>query len=442
MTEKTIYGKSTIEAIKQRIKVLNGIVLLVVYVMLLLISRFIYDFLNYVPLRSLIIIISLVAGLMLLSLYLSSFISRKAIKTINEYGDKLGTILMETKTIQETVHTDILFDRIIDISMNITGAHAGSVLVEEGDRLTFRVVKGAEKKMLTGFSIPKSQGIAGWVFENAAPLRIAEARKDGRFYPEVDKVTGYETQSILCAPMRLKKGTIGVIELVNKAGGPFTSEDEDLLSYFADEAAVSIEKASFYEKEKNYEIHLTDILVNIVGFVPEKRGHSKRIAKFTLLMADKLNMPEKDKERLYRASLLHDIGFLRINMDEDITMEKYRQHPTIGYEMLKPIDFYSDIAEHVLYHHERHDGRGYPAGLKGEAIPLISRMIAVAEAFDAMVSRKSYKAIGKIIAGGVNPHIVGFGPAVEEIRKNSGTQFDPKLAELFAETITEDHLEE
>jgi HD-GYP domain-containing protein (c-di-GMP phosphodiesterase class II) len=135
-------------------------------------------------------------------------------------------------------------------------------------------------------------------------------------------------------------------------------------------------------------------------------------------------MSEEEKKRLYFASLLHDVGFLRIRADESYQREQFMKHPVIGYEMISPINFYADVAPFILYHHERYDGLGYPKRLKGEAIPLESRIIAIAEAFDAMVNETSYKVP------------LDFHSAVEELKRNAGTQFDFWLVDVFSSNIT------
>ena len=437
------YKKATVGAIKRQIRVLNWSVVLILYALLLLIVRFLYVVLDYIPTSSMVAILSIVAGLVVVGTYLANSASRNAVKKIDEYSRKLSTLLTTTRDIRAIVYGDVLLDNIVDSLLKITEADAGAILLAEKDGLVFKVVKGNAGRNLSGVSIPKSHGIVGWVVDNSSAVRVDNVKNDSRFDPEVDKITDHEISSLLCVPLKLSSGTIGALTLVNRKNSAFTSEDEDLISYFADQAAISIDRAKFYEDQKIFEIHLTDILIDVLdNIITEKRGHLRRVARYSLLMAHAMNLSDDVKKRLYRASLLHDIGFLKLRPDETLSKEDYKAHSQIAYEMLQPINFYADIAPIILYHHERYDGNGYPSGLKGEAIPLESRIIAIAEAFDAMVSKDSYKCTGKVIDEDVQSAICGFHNALEELKNNAGTQFDAELIEVFVKNIDEDDIDE
>jgi HD-GYP domain-containing protein (c-di-GMP phosphodiesterase class II) len=440
MTFNTGHKITVVEFIKQNLRILNITILLIVILLLFLVVKSLYAILDYLPIPSLVIILTTVAVLAALGLFLTNRASGIAIKKIEEYINKLNNLLTTSRDIREIVYGDVLLDKIMDSSLKITRASAGWVLLVEGDRLVFKIVKGIESSKLLGYSIPKSQGIAGWIINNDSAVRVDNVNEDSRFNPEVDTITGYSTRSALCVPLRLNTGIIGALELLNKKDGAFSEEDEELISYFADQAAISIARAQFYEDQKNFEIHLTDILLRAIeSLAPGKHGHSIRVAKYSNIIANGINMPENEKRRLHRASLFHDIGFLK--MKGFLSKEEYKTHCRIAYEMLNPINYYADIAPIILHHHERYDGNGYPAGLAGESIPLESRIIAIAEAFDVMISSDSYKYTEGMTSAEEIPLTNRFNRAIEELTKNAGTQFDPKLVEVFVTNIDESSLE-
>lgn len=426
--------ETIITEIKKKIRLLNAVAGFIVITLLAVILRYLYkpftEVTDFLPEVSVTLIVYIVVGLTLLGFYLWRLVSKQIISSIERYRNKLDRILNFTRDLREEIYGDILLDKIMDSSLSITQSDAGSIMIIEDNNLVFKIVKGEKSVELLGTSIPKGQGIAGWVAKNGKPLSITDAEADKRFNPDVDSMTGYQTRSVLCIPLMMKTGIIGVIELLNKKEGFYGQKDVELISYLADQAAISIARARFFEDQKNYEIHLTDMLLDSMDFyIPEKAGHSKRVARYSSIIARATNMSEAKQKKLYFASLLHDIGFLKIRAEEYYNEDVYKKHPVIGYEMIRPITFYADIAPIVLYHHERYDGSGYPKGLKGEKIPLETRIISIAEAFDVMVSKTSYKV----------PMTVE--TALEELKKHAGTQFDPKLVQVFVEHIRPEHLQ-
>jgi putative methionine-R-sulfoxide reductase with GAF domain len=388
------------------------------------------DVLDFLPDISITLIIAIVIVLTITGFYMWGLVSRRIIRSIEKYRNRLDHMLTVTKDLREEIYADVVLDKIMGYSLSITKSDAGSIFLIEGDNLVFKVVKGEKAAELSGTAIPKGKGIAGWVAENAQPLRVADTKSDERFNADVDAVTGYETRSALCVPLMMKKEVIGVIELLNKKEGFYSEKDKELITYLSDQAAISLTRARFYEDQKNYEIHITDILLEAIDVhIPEKLGHSKRVAKYSNIIAKAINMSEEKTKRLYFACLLHDVGFLKIMADENYQSENFRKHPVIGYEMISPINFYEGIAPFILHHHERYDGLGYPEGLKGDEIPLESRIIAIAEAFDAMVSETSYKVP------------LDYDSAVLELQRNAGSQFDFWLVEVFVNNITTEHLQ-
>lgn len=358
--------------------------------------------------------------------------SNQILRIIHDYSSRLEKILNITKDLREEIYGDILLEKIMDYALSITGSEAGSILLLDNDILVFKIVKGEKANQLTGTAVEKGKGIAGWVAETGTSVRISHAAKDKRFNPDIDTMTGYETKTILCVPLKTQSTVIGVLELLNRAGGfTYRERDEEIITYLAEQAAISIAKTKFIEDQKNFEIHLTEMLLEAIDFqIPEKKGHSRRVARYSNIIAKGLNMSEAEKKNLYIASLLHDVGFLKINPDEKFKKEEFMRHPTVGYEMIKQINFYAGIAPFILHHHERYDGYGYPSKLSGEAIPLEARIIAIAEAFDAMTNRTSYRVP------------VSFNEAINELKRKAASQFDQELVEIFTTNIEPQHVKE
>lgn len=163
------------------------------------------------------------------------------------------------------------------------------------------------------------------------------------------------------------------------------------------------------------------------------KGHSERVARYTLEIAKKLKMSPEDQERIYYIALLHDIGKIGIpdyilNKPGKLTPEERKlimQHPTFGGEILKDFTSLPGISDGARYHHERYDGKGYNEGLKGEEIPYFARIICVADSYDAMSSVRCYQ-------GNMDTDLI-----VDELKEGSGTQFDPKIVDIMLELIKE-----
>jgi len=168
----------------------------------------------------------------------------------------------------------------------------------------------------------------------------------------------------------------------------------------------------------------------------ETEEHSNRIAHLSKKIGKHLNLTEESLNDLQLLAMLHDIG--KVGIDDRILnkagplneeeWEIMKKHPEIGYRIAMSTMELESVAEYILHHHERWDGSGYPRGLKGESIPLLSRILAVVDAFDAMTEGRVYRQKKTKEA------------ALEEIKQNAGTQFDPNIAEIFLHIMNNEQL--
>ena len=200
----------------------------------------------------------------------------------------------------------------------------------------------------------------------------------------------------------------------------------------ADQVTVALSNSSLVEQLRKLNWGILKALAKAVDAKSSwTAGHSERVTKLTLKLADHLNLNRKEREDLHRAALLHDIGKLGIssailNKPEKLDDEEYhamKTHPQISVRILEPIEEYSAIIPIVSQHHERFDGKGYPAGLSGNSIHFGARILAVADVFDALISDRPYRD----------------GMPLERVMKimqeESGRQFDPVVVEALVNTI-------
>lgn len=198
---------------------------------------------------------------------------------------------------------------------------------------------------------------------------------------------------------------------------------------------INIELSETYETlEKAYLESIEVLRYTVEAKDPYTRGHSDRVSEYSVLIGEKLGLQEDDLKILRIGGLFHDIGKIGIPdnillKEAKLTDDEYSQiknHPTIGAHILQNATIFKDIIPIVKHHHEKYDGNGYPSRLSGEGIPYLARIAAVADTFDAMTSRRSYR-------GAIDLQLVK-----EEIKRCEGTQFDPHIAETFLDILEHD----
>jgi HD-GYP domain-containing protein (c-di-GMP phosphodiesterase class II) len=272
--------------------------------------------------------------------------------------------------------------------------------------------------------------------------RMAFSSGESRYLPRLSEVkylvpfdralARVGVESLLAIPLVTHQGTRGVLLLGDRTPGRFRREEAFSIEKIASQLAVALENARLYDDMRQLFIGTVSSLANAIDAKsPWTKGHSERVMRVAAGIAQDLGLPPARVERVRLAGLLHDIGKIGIleallekpvELDED-EFPPIRLHPEKGVAILAPIEQLKDVLPGILYHHEHFDGSGYPQGLAGEEIPLEARIVAVADAFDAMVADRPYREGLKV------PE------ALDELQRCAGTQFDPEVVACFRTKI-------
>jgi len=336
---------------------------------------------------------------------------------------KLGGILNSTLDHQEVRR------RAMEAATQLMKAEVGSLLLidEEKRQLYFDVALGDNEETVKTITLSIGEGIAGWVAQNGRPLIVNAPEKDTRFFKGVDGKTGFKTRNIICVPVKVKEKVIGVLEAINKRGG-FDQEDLSLFLSLADQVAIALDNARLYQELEGMFFQTAESLADAI----EKRdpytgGHTQRVTSYSMAIAKHLQLNPSEKKCLKIAAVLHDVGKIGIEdhilrKPEPLNSEEYntiKGHARMGAEILEHIRQLRDIVPGVKYHHEQMNGSGYPDGLKGEEMPIIARIVAVADTYDAMTTDRPYR------------RALTRETAIGELKRCSGIQFDREVVEAF-----------
>jgi len=319
-----------------------------------------------------------------------------------------------------------LIDSIVLAAADIAECEGASVLMlnDTKDTLRFTAVSGECSQKLLGLEFPAGEGIAGWAIKNGREAIINEASSSEHFSSRVDEIAGLSTRNLIVVPLSDQDGPVGVMEAVNKINGQdFSSQDllyfSILGSHITQMMRTTLPSGEFPETFIDTAALLLDTME--AGYSPGMK-HSRNMLSSACALALAMGIEEKEARAISLAALLHDIGKIAVpsqilQKPEPLTDKEWvlmKKHPETGAEILERVKGLRNLAPYVRYHHENWDGTGYPEGLKGNDIPLGARIIAVCDAFDAMLSDRNYGRKFTVAA------------AIEELIINSSRQFDPE----------------
>jgi response regulator RpfG family c-di-GMP phosphodiesterase len=239
-------------------------------------------------------------------------------------------------------------------------------------------------------------------------------------------------ESLLAVPLKARERLLGWIVAASVTQSKrFDEGQRKLLSIIASRAAASLENARLFEDlQSTFQQTIQSLARTIDKMDRYTAGHSERVARYAVLLAQRMSLRDEDIAIVRHSALMHDIGkigcVLNLNKPDRLTPEEYeafKRHPVYGKEILDPIRFLQPVIPGVYSHHEYWNGRGYPAGLRGQNIPLVARIIAIADTYDAMTSDRAYRP--------ALPHEA----TIDEIERCAGSQFDPDAARIFIAQI-------
>ena len=392
--------------------------------------------------------------------------------------EKFELITQISLDLNEVKDIDLLLDRILTSARKFFNADAGSIYLTAGEELKFsytqnntlqKRLKGRRKLFFNTFTIPiNNQSIAGFVAKNLTPVNIADVYKMPPAVPYTfdsyfDKRGKYRTRSMLTVPMTSqRKDLLGVMQIINAQDDQgnviaFSPSDESLIAHFATTAALALARAQMTR----------NIILRMISMAelrdPTETGpHVNRVAAYAVEIyetwAATRGLPEEEIERkkdsLRMAAMLHDVGKVAIS---DLILKKadrlspeefaiMKSHTFLGARLFRNMqsDFEEVAAQVALNHHEKWDGTGYPGHLdpfspeavtadstagcpvvpkKGEEIPLYGRIVSVADVYDALCSKRSYK----------DPWDES--RVIEEMHRLSGKSFDPEVIDAFFDCL-------
>jgi len=349
--------------------------------------------------------------------------------------NQVNSIFELARNLCSNQDVDSLLNQITVSVERLLGTEAASILLLDSSKkqLTFKAATGEKGSAIKRFYVPMGQGIAGWVAQNGKPVIINDVESDSRFTGKIDKSSGFSTKSILAIPLFAQGELIGVCEALNKIEGQFSDSDQNVLESLGALAAVVINNARVSEDYRNFFSHTLEIIATAIeGADSRMTGHSFRVAQTACQIGREMGIQGEDYKNLYYAGILHDIGFLAVHDLRYLpkvvskTMERTPEHlhPLVGAELVKDIRLLAPIAPIIRHHHEFVDGSGHPDGLVGDDIPLLSRILCLAEYMDDIFMK-----------GAVREDF--YAQAAQLAQEGSGKKFDPKVVNAFLASVNQ-----
>jgi len=374
------------------------------------------------------------------ALRLESEVRKRTLK-YRQVADHLILINQFSKELATASDLGNLLNQILEELRLMIDATNGSLLLREADEhLLVIAATGPDRDKVIGLRNRIDENrISSHTLRTGNVLLIEDLDAAGSFSGAAESMRS-DCATLISVPVMAQGRVVGVMNFgATKARAPFTQEECDVAATLGRQIGMALDNARLYKEIKSSYNELTRSYLLTVKALTKAidakdhytYGHSRRVSGFTRAIAGCLGFSGAELEKLEWACTLHDVGKIGIgeailNKPGRLTDEEFeiiRTHPEKGVEIIEDIPFLGNIRDIILHHHERFDGRGYPAGLCGEKIPVEARIIAVADTFDAMTSDRPYR------------HGLDRKAAFDEIVRCSGSQFDPWVVSGFTQAF-------
>jgi putative nucleotidyltransferase with HDIG domain len=352
--------------------------------------------------------------------------SKKRIEALNREliskVDELNNLNKIMNDFEQVTSSRELFSRVVELAREVTQAdEARLFIISPAEEKPFQVTFSKKKTNGTGEIEAAVEGLVLEIIDDGIPLLISESTGVRNLPARI--------QSAMAVPLKIREKVFGVVTaFVDEGTYRFTEKDLYYLSFMGTKAADTAENIALYETiTENLFSTLRAFVKAVEARDAYTKEHSNRVAEMAVVLGREMGCSEEELNLLNFAGRLHDIGKIGIRDNillkpgrlTDEEFEIIKEHPAIGAMIVSQLGLWDRETQIIRHHHERFDGTGYPDGLKGVAIPFLSRIMAVADAYDAMASDRAYR------------RKLDFGKVCEIIRGGSGAQFDPRVVSVF-----------
>lgn len=365
--------------------------------------------------------------------YFLGLMTARLFAKLEERRADAASLLEVSRSVNASLNPTRVLRTITETAVRITAAKACSMrlLNRERDELTPAASYGLSLDYLAKGPVRVSESGIDQEALAGRPAAIVDVRRDPRFrYPEEAAAEGLV--SVLSLPLSRGNAVFGVLRVYSGVRHLWSRRERRLLQAFAEQAAIALDNARLHDQlRRSYWETVNALARAIEAKDPYTMGHSERVTDYALQLGRALNFTPEQMENLRFAATLHDIGKIGLN-EEALARSAHldtsdeilvRMHPLIGISILQPIESLAPTLDAVRYHHEHWDGKGYPEGLAGDAIPLLARVVAVANVYD------------RLQTGAPGRPGLSARRAAQELRRLAGSELDPELTELFLRTV-------